>query len=67
MCNIFITFFLEVKPFRSLSDGGDVWKLDDNERVKLVYVFQNNFYSKASFEFLDVSKDYAQVNSYQLV
>ena len=54
--------FLEVKPFRSLLESDNVWKLDVNERVQLVYVFQNNFCSKASSEFLVVSKDYAQVN-----
>ena len=40
-----------------------MWELDDSERVKLVYVLQSNYFSKASSEFLTTSKDYAQVST----
>ena len=57
--------FLEVKPFRNLLDVGDVWKMDDSERVQLVYVLQSKYYSQASSEFLDVSRAYVQVKTQQ--
>ena len=59
--------FLEVKPFRNLLDVSEVWKMDDNERVELAYVLQSEYYSKASSEFLDVSRAYVQVKTQQLL
>ena len=60
---VLLCSFLEVKPFRNLLDVSEVWKMDDNERVQLVYVLQSKYYSKASSEFLDVSRAYVQVKT----
>ena len=43
-------------------DVKNVWKLEESERVKLVYALQSKFYDKASTEFLNVSDSYAEVN-----
>lgn len=56
-----VSFFVEVNRYKYLLDAVKVWKLDDDEKVQLVYVFQSRNYKKASREFLDVSSEYTQV------
>ena len=61
LCVSVVSFFIEVNPYENLLDAVKVWELDENEKVQLVYVFQNRNYKKATREFLDVSSEYAQV------
>ena len=60
-CVSVVSFFIEVNPYKNLLDAVKMWELDENEKVQLVYVFQNRNYKKASREFLDVSSEYMQV------
>lgn len=59
--------FVEVGLFVDILGTRKLWKLNHSKRVQLVYVFQSKFYSKARQDYLDVSKVYSQVITWQPV
>jgi len=52
----------KVASFKDLLDVKNVWKLEESERVELVYALQSKFYDKASTEFMNVSDSYAELH-----
>ena len=54
-------FFVETAPFKDLLNAGNVYDLNEQEKVRLVYVMQNQYRKKLIQEFEEVTKVYTQV------
>ena len=54
-------FLLETAPFKDLLNAGNVYELNEQEKVRLVYVMQNQYRKKVIQEFEEVTKVYTQV------
>ena len=55
-------FFVETAPFKHLLNAGNVYELNDWEKVRLVYVMHNLYRKKVIQEFEEITKVYSQVN-----